>query len=716
MTIGRIFRGVLKLAAPLTVCAVAAGIAPQAQTRSELALKAAMDKEVVDGDLKGAIDEYKKVVANAGADRAIAAAALIHMAECYQKLGDAQARTIFERVVRDYADQSDAVKAATARLGAAPAGRTTGMTTRQVWTGRDVDTYGSVSPDGRVVSFTDWETGDLALHDVTTGQNRRLTNKKDWKDPAFALGSAISRDGRRIAYGWQLVSPAVQAADHFAEVRMIDIDGGTPRVLVANRDLEDVYVHDWSPDGRWLAVQMRRTDHTAQVALVSTTDGAVRILKAGDWGGGTRLAFSPDGRYVAYDRAANAASGPRDIHVIAVDGSGDRPAVAHPANDRVLGWSPDGKYLLFASDRSGSSGMWALPVHEGTPHGEPELIRANFNPRPLGLTRSGALYYGLDAEVHIFVASADFETGKQLSPPKIIPKPDFGGVGFPSWSPDGKSLAYLARRDANSRTTQMTDVLIRSMETGSVRELRTGLQDLNADYTCPVWTPDGSFLLVTAADKDGRRGIYRIDSLRGAASPVVIGEQGEMVRLRALSPDGRTLFLLRRDLKSDEDGLVARDIASGQERVLLRRKGDWGRGADLSPDGRTIAIGVRDPSGSTTTWLVPVDGGEPRALLRASPPEAIIGSLVKWSRDGKSLLIGKRKGDRSPTELWRVSAADGSAHKVDLNPDWAPFLAVNGRQATSFHPDGRQVAFVMGKSELEVWALENFLPSAAARK
>ena len=90
------------------------------------------------------------------------------------------------------------------------------MTTRQVWTGPEVDTYGSVSPDGRLISFTDWDTGDLALHDVTTGQNRRLTNKKDWD--AYAIGSAISRDGRHIAYGWG-TNPAVSAADHFAEVQ-----------------------------------------------------------------------------------------------------------------------------------------------------------------------------------------------------------------------------------------------------------------------------------------------------------------------------------------------------------------------------------------------------------------------------------------------------------------------------------------------------------------
>ena len=59
---------------------------------------------------------------------------------------------------------------------------------------------------------------------------------------------------------------------------------------------------------------MQRKDRTAQIALVSTTDGTVRILKSGDWGDGTGMAFSADGRYVAYDRAANAASGQREIH------------------------------------------------------------------------------------------------------------------------------------------------------------------------------------------------------------------------------------------------------------------------------------------------------------------------------------------------------------------------------------------------------------------
>ena len=67
-----------------------------------------LQKAEVEGDLKGAIEAYKKVVANAGANRALAAQALVRMAECYQKLGGAQARKVFEQVLRDYADQAEA--------------------------------------------------------------------------------------------------------------------------------------------------------------------------------------------------------------------------------------------------------------------------------------------------------------------------------------------------------------------------------------------------------------------------------------------------------------------------------------------------------------------------------------------------------------------------------------------------------------------------------
>ena len=73
------------------------------QNRGEVMLRAAVETETVKGDLRGAIEQYKKVI-EAG-DRTVAVKALLHMAECYQKLGDAEAQKVYERVVREYPDQ-----------------------------------------------------------------------------------------------------------------------------------------------------------------------------------------------------------------------------------------------------------------------------------------------------------------------------------------------------------------------------------------------------------------------------------------------------------------------------------------------------------------------------------------------------------------------------------------------------------------------------------
>ena len=48
-------------------------------TRAEVALQAAIKIETIDGDLKAAIEAYRKVVATYESDRAVAAKALIHV-------------------------------------------------------------------------------------------------------------------------------------------------------------------------------------------------------------------------------------------------------------------------------------------------------------------------------------------------------------------------------------------------------------------------------------------------------------------------------------------------------------------------------------------------------------------------------------------------------------------------------------------------------------
>src|SRR5689334_20983142 len=117
----------------------------------ESMLGAALHQEEVEGDLKGAIGSYQKVLAAPGVNRKTAAEALVHMGQCYEKLGSAESRKAYERIVREYADQKDAVTTARAKLGGSV--HNAGMITRQVWTGPKVDGYdGTVSADGKYLS------------------------------------------------------------------------------------------------------------------------------------------------------------------------------------------------------------------------------------------------------------------------------------------------------------------------------------------------------------------------------------------------------------------------------------------------------------------------------------------------------------------------------------------------------------------------------------
>src|SRR6266849_6335126 len=112
----------------------AALLAPAQKTPDSM-LGAALHQEEVQGDLKGAIAAYQKVLAAPGVSRRTAAEALVHMGQCYEKLGDAESRKAYERVVREFGDQKEAVAMARARLGGGSTAKETGMVARQIWTG-----------------------------------------------------------------------------------------------------------------------------------------------------------------------------------------------------------------------------------------------------------------------------------------------------------------------------------------------------------------------------------------------------------------------------------------------------------------------------------------------------------------------------------------------------------------------------------------------------
>ncbi|HUQ94099.1 MAG TPA: hypothetical protein VM120_20630 [Bryobacteraceae bacterium] len=483
------------------VLLTAVPLAAQKPEAAESLLQSAIKKEVVDGNLAGAIEGYKKALVAAKGNRPVAARALVQMAECYQKLGDAQSRAIYDQVVRDYADQKDAVAKARVRLGGiAQPGR---QTNTLVWSGPKVNGEGSVSPDGRYLSYTEWDSGDLALHEIATGTERRLTDTRQQKSDVnvFAEGSAISKDGKQIAYNWW--------ENKKAELRLASLTGNpSPRHLYENPEITWYIPFDWSPDGKSLVVFLQRTDRTKQIGLISIPGGSLRVLKSIDWRGTGRIRFSPDGKYLGYDLPQSDTGPARDVFILSVDGAREIHSVAHPSNDTMMGWSPDGKWLLFASDRTGSMALWGLPIADGKPQGAPELLRADFAARaePIGITQAGAMYYaikGSQDRYKIQIASIDFAAGKYLSKPMDLTQDYLESHALPTWSPDGRQLAYKSVRGLAQKPSHEV-VLIRSMDTGQVRELRPKLS-----YFGPMtWAPDGrSFLTLGGISKAARESI-----------------------------------------------------------------------------------------------------------------------------------------------------------------------------------------------------------------
>ena len=694
----------------LTLAAPAVG----QQTPGEL-LQSALYKQQVEGDLQGAVTILEGLIEDFGQNREIAARALVQLGRAHETLGSTEAQRAYQRIVSDYPDQQEQVAVARSRLAALTQPATvvaaSGVVVRQVWT----SPASAVSPDGRYVVFKD--KGDLAVRDLRTGENRRLAGATG----RISDFPAMSPDGQQVAYlSWDRDD---------SELHLRDLDGSRPRVLVSNPEVSWLEPSAWSPDGKQILTVFERRDGTAQIVLVSAADGSVRVLKSLEWRWPLQMRFSPDGRYIAYDAPRRRDSPEREILVLATDGSREGLLVARPADYSFPLWTPDGNAILFLSRRSGNWDQWLVPVAQGRAQGSPTLIKENVGPiEPLRFTTDGSYYYNLrtGSSLDVYIAALDPATGRPLGAPALVSDRLRGGNTLPEWSPDGQHLAYLSRRGGpDSRSVPYDMITIRSLETGEERELTPQLSFL--EDTRLRWSPDGGSFLVSGEENDGHRGLYQIDAQTGDVTPIVVTSREHPPESRRnrwhaeWSLDGKAIFYVY-----DEDGnsceIRIRDMETGEERLLYRAV--WpdnmaGPGVPvhlsnlaLSPDGRRLAFGVGGNHFAARVVLaMPTSGGEPHELWRFEQgTESWATYSIAWTRDGSHLLFSKRIGEpRTPSELWRVSAAGGEPQKLGL--------AMWGRGGVRAHPDGRRITFTYQTDRNnQLWMMENFLPEPSGAR
>ncbi len=676
----------------------------------------ALVKERAAGDLPAAVELLKRIVQDHPDNHALAAKALLEMGECYEKLGKTEARKAYERVLRDYADQSEAADAARRRLAAlsqpAASGNGSAMAVRRVWAGPDVDALGGLSPDGRYLSCVDWTTGDLALHDFATGKTRRLTNKGSGTESGgHATVSVISPDGKEVAYIWK----REQKSGILVDLYLARLDGSAPRILYSNREAQSVAPADWSLDGKYILALLLKPDNTFQIALVSVADGSARVLKTLDWRLPGKMKFSPDGRYIAYDFPQQQDSDNRDIFLLAADGSREIPLVEHAANDLLLGWTPDGNSILFASDRSGSMSVWLLRVADGKPLGSPELVKQDIGQvYPIGFTRAGSFYYGLAIGTSdVYTAEFDPAAGRVLTQPQKATQRFVGANSSPAWSPDGQYLAYISQRNLLQIPSAEQVLSIRSLKTGQERDPSPKFYEIFPNIR---WSPDGRSILVQAMDSKhlGREGLYLIDAQTGEVTPILLTEPGSGLPHPAWFPDGKRLLYMNGEWGTTNETILMRDLETREKELFRAVSGEIGDIA-LSPDGRQLALTLLDKeTRSSVLKVLPVAGGDASELVRAKEPETIVEDSLTWTSDSRYVVFGRVRhvGQDMKTELFAVPAEGGEAHALGL--------AMEGVRSISFQSDGRRIAFTAGQSlfpgKAEVWVMENFLPAPKAAK
>jgi Tol biopolymer transport system component len=671
---------------PLLVLTLSAQSSPR-----ELFERARMLEES-NNKLVDAIALYKQVAAQS-TDRPLAAAAQLRIGLLHERLGQKdEAQRAFRIIVERYADQTEIARQAQGKLAAAAPPGAAAAAARRAWAGDDIDLSGMPSPDGRYLSYVDWETGDLAVRDVAAGTRRRLTNNPPFDQASgFAQESAFSPDGKEIAYAW--------FHDQGMDLRIVRVDGGGPRLLCKGADMPILRV-SWSGDPRWVAVAHQSSGRTHRLAMVNTTTGAVRPLKSLDWRQPARIAVSPDGRYLAYDFPPKQDSPNRDIYLLAVDGSRETVAVEHTANDLYPAWTPDGRHLVFVSDRTGAPGLWAIPIEDGRPQGTARLLQPG-TVRPLGFTRAGALFYALrTGTIDAYVASIDLASGRVLEPPRIAARNVTGVNSRPRWSPDGRALVYQADRTAGNGFGARR-LILQDVDTGVERDVNVPLPY----FQRAEWSPDGRAVLLQARSNNAR-GFFRVDVASGETTLAIPRPDGAGYA-PSWAPDGRTVFYTSSGAAAR--GIVARDLQTGDERMVYPAPAGRGPGdSSVSPDGKWVAF--REGNAPAAIKIVAASGGAAREIVRVDAPDIIPAfGGINWTADGQHLLFvrgsGRTGDDRT---VWKVPAAGGNATATDLK--------ARALRDLHLHPDGRRIAFSAGEGSDELWVLDRLLPIDAPSK
>ncbi len=252
------------------------------------------------------------------------------------------------------------------------------------------------------------------------------------------------------------------------------------------------------------------------------------------------------------------------------------------------------------------------------------------------------------------------------------------GEADPHWSPDGKTIAFVAKRgDAEARQIYLLSAA--GGEGAPLTSHATAVSNI-------TWSPDGASIYFLApepktdqekAREKAKDDVFRFDEnykqqhlwniTVATKTERRITEGNFSVMDYRLSKDGRKIVLRRAPTPlledSDQNEIWVMDAGGGNARQITHNKVQES-GASLSPDGSQILFTAGanqqfEPYYNSKLFVVPAEGGEARVLMPDLPYEV---ERAAWSKDGSSIFFLANMGVHS--ELFEVSAQGGKPRQL----------------------------------------------------
>jgi dipeptidyl aminopeptidase/acylaminoacyl peptidase len=422
--------------------------------------------------------------------------------------------------------------------------------------------------------------------------------------------------------------------------------GGRPVTIDDQFAIKNVSDPQISPDGKWVAYVVGQKDlqHDLNVSDVWMTswDGATTVqLTHTKKESESDPGWSPDGKYLAFLSDREDKNEASQLWLLNTAG-GEAERLTDGKNGiESFAWAPDGKRMVFVIEDGDSVEVGGTDTtHKETP--KPIVIDRYYfkedNTGYLGRKRTHLYLFDVATRITTQLTSGDHNES------------------LPSWSPDGKSIAFVSKGAEDWDRNDNYDVYVVGATPGATPRQLTTFEgpDAEADWESPpAWSPDGKQIAYLQGGPlkliyyAGRK--VAVIPAAGGTPKIPAATLDRNTDLLRWSADGNTLLFLVEDDRTQY--LASMPATGGSIKKLLS-----GRSAvteySAAGSGR-LAVLWEDPSKPAEVYAV--EEGKTRQL----------------SHQNDSLLATLKMGE---TEEISVKSKDGTTINgyMVLPPDYEP--------------------------------------------